>query len=185
MAAEKSALRTVLSDLVGLFVFLILLAVLNVLVPPSGETLSSKVTLFMNKNAYLVVAAVVVYAFGQLFSSLRFPLNLPAPLIKAVAGVTVLDFIFYLLTFIVELTSPEICSSTVCMNPILEYKTTSELLVFLLVAVGGYIGILSNILSAGGRKSPPPKNGDSKDKKREEGVVSEPAGSPPHGEGSV
>lgn len=138
MIKGKEIGHEVLIRVVGFFIFLILLAIANVLTFYVNSEIFTSVVNFLNNNIWLIVIFTVILLIGEIFGFLMFPLNIPGPLFNAVGGVLLIQFAFKLFSFILTL-------SNVVLNIPLNYiENIVMILVFIIVLVVGYVHIITD-----------------------------------------
>jgi len=143
---ERSIVWIVFSRLVGLLCFLVILYLLDYLKAYIDSGLYRKAVDFLKDNVVLIVSMAVIYAAGEVFGSLMFPLDLPAPVLDAVASIFLVEFVFRVLAFIGLVTGES------AFRVFLGFKPFVYLIVFVLVLVGGYLMIFGRRLSGRTRK---------------------------------
>ena len=105
MGQIKLAFQVLLTSIIGLLIFLVLLAIVNLLSPYISNIYYNQATLFLNNNVWLILSLTVIILIGNIFQVLDFPLNLPYPLFKGVSGFLIVLFIFQVFLFIEKLTN--------------------------------------------------------------------------------
>jgi hypothetical protein len=144
---RKSVSDIIISRLFSLFCFLILLVVLDYLKKYIDSELYSASVYFLRENMELIVFMGVIYAAGEVFGALVFPLNLPAPIINAVASVFLADFIFRMLSFVGDITAEG------TFKVFESFRDYVFPLIFVIVLIGGYLQIFSCLLSKKRKKN--------------------------------
>ena len=139
---RRSIIWTVFSTFLGIFLFGLLLAALNVLVPPESGVLHAFVIL-LNNNFPLFVVIALLLMTGQIFDRFTFPLNLPAPLFHALASVFLVLFFFNIFEFVDIITGAGIYHNLEILRILLS------ILIFLIVFTGGYFKIFGDLLHTG------------------------------------
>lgn len=86
-----------LSHLVGLVVYLIVLAVLNLLANAYPDSVWHGLVAFLNATVWVVVVLAVINLFADLVLGLPFPTNLPGPVLRAVAAAATAWYVIQLL----------------------------------------------------------------------------------------
>jgi hypothetical protein len=132
---RKSVFGILLSRLIGLTIFLIVLAVLNYMTGFVDVHIFQQVVYFLNDNILLILLVTLALLIGELFSNQIFPFNLPAPIFNATGGVFLVMFIFRILELIESLAEKNIFQIFRGLSP-LAYA-----IVFVIVLIGGYIVI--------------------------------------------
>lgn len=137
---KESVGGILVSRIAGIVVFLILLAVLNIL---SGDYVQSptfiRIVEFLNANLGLLILISALFLLGDLFGVFAFPLNLPTPIFNAFGAVFLVTFLFRLFVLVGEITG-------VGVFAVLERTLALpvSILVFIVVLVGGYIRLFSD-----------------------------------------
>ncbi|HMA05061.1 MAG TPA: hypothetical protein VKO45_03955 [Methanomicrobiales archaeon] len=139
---RRSIIWTVFSTIFGILVFTLLLAALNVIVPPSHEILHGFVVLLNNNLPFFIVIALI-FMTGEIFDRFTFPLNLPAPLFHALASVFIVIFFFNVFEFLDMITGAGIYRNLEILRILLS------ILIFLIVFTGGYFKIFGDLLIRG------------------------------------
>jgi hypothetical protein len=140
----KSVVWIIFTRLVGLLLFLLLLYFLDYLKAYIDSSIYRQSVDFLKENIVLIVSMAVIYAAGEVFGSLMFPLDLPAPIIDAVASVFLVKFVFRILSFLGEITGESV------FNVFSSFEAIVYPTVFILVLVFGYFSIFGRLFS--GRK---------------------------------
>ena len=86
-----------LSHLVGLVVYLIVLAVLNLLADAYPDSVWHGLVAFLNATVWVVVVLAVLNLFADLVLGLPFPTSLPGVLLRAVAAAATAWYVVQLL----------------------------------------------------------------------------------------
>jgi len=139
----RSILGLAFSRLLGLACFLLMVWLLNYLLICIDNDLFSQAVGFLNDNVILLMAMAVIYAAGEIFSSLSFPLSLPAPILDAVASVFLAEFIFRLLSLTGKVTGEP------AFKVFDGFKDPAYMIVFVAVLATGYISIFMRLAGAG------------------------------------
>jgi hypothetical protein len=138
---RKSLLRKVLLKAIGFIVFLAMMLALNVLAVLLPEPYFVSIVEFLDSNFLLLILLNLLFFFGDVFSALDFPLDLPAPIFSAVGGVFLLTFIIKVLELVAVLTDGAV---VVNLRPI---ATLLYILVFILAFFFGYLSIILRAVS--------------------------------------
>ncbi|MDD1672299.1 MAG: hypothetical protein LUO82_04795, partial [Methanomicrobiales archaeon] len=139
----------VLTRLFGILVFLLLVAVLNMIVDSVNNEVFHQLVTFLTITTWLVVLFSILFLIGEVCYALFFPLNLLAPLFSALGSVFLVSFIFRLLYYLDRITP------TTNFNVLEPLAPLIYLMIFLIVLLAGYIDIFTCLLSGGPRTSPP------------------------------
>lgn len=146
-ATGESVPGILISRIAGFVVFLILLGILNLIAGYYRGGIFLEVVGFLNANLGLLVLITAVFLVADLFGALRFPLNLPAPLVNAVAAVFLVAFLIRLFVLVAEISGARV------FLLFEEFSFLISAAVFLIVLIGGY----AVLLTAAG--APPPPRG--------------------------
>lgn len=137
---KESFFGVLVSRVIGIVVFLILLAVLNAL---AGAYVQSptflRVVEFLNANIGLLILIAAIFLVGDLFGALAFPLNLPGPVFGAVGAVFTVMFLFRLFLLVGEITGIGFFTLFEGTLALLIY-----IVVFIIVLIGGYIALFAD-----------------------------------------
>jgi len=137
---KRTALGITISKVIGICIFLIVLAVLNSL-ELSGIGLA--VVQYLNMSLLSIIMFSILLYLGELFSIFPLPLNLPYPIFNAFGGVFLTWFIIQIIYLVGKLFNQNITKVLgIFENLILT-------LVFLLVIVIGYLMIIIGLIPKG------------------------------------
>ncbi|MDK2988811.1 MAG: hypothetical protein PWR16_340 [Methanoculleus sp.] len=136
---KESVAEVLMSRIIGLVVFLIVLAILNILAGAYVQTpIFLRIVAFLNANLGLLILISVVFLVGDLFGALAFPLNLPGPIFGAVGAVFLVMFLFRLFSLVGEITGVEV------FFLFETFALPVYILVFIVVLIGGYIALFAD-----------------------------------------
>ncbi len=136
---KQSPMRIVLYDLVSFLVFLIILGILNASLDYFDNNILNEVVRLLNNNIWLILVFSIIFTIGEVFGALRFPSNLPAPIFNAIGSIFLLNFLFKIFGLVGKLSEIDTFDAISNVFPLL-YP-----IIFLLVLLGGYISIFTNI----------------------------------------
>jgi hypothetical protein len=85
---------------IGIFFFLFLVLVVNILASVFKNPSLSLGADFLNSVTWLLVLLTIIFLVADLFALLKFPLNLPFPVFRAIGSVLVVLFVFKLFLFV-------------------------------------------------------------------------------------
>lgn len=136
---KQSPMRIVIYDLVSFLVFLIILGILNASLDYFGNNILNEVVRLLNNNIWLILVFSIIFTIGEVFGALRFPSNLPAPIFNAIGSIFLLNFLFKIFALVGTLSEIDTFNAISNVFPLL-YP-----IIFLLVLLGGYISIFTNI----------------------------------------
>jgi hypothetical protein len=133
---NKSLSRILFWRLFGLMIFLVVLALANYLIfqiHVLDSLLNRQVVVFLNGNILLFVFISLAFLFGELFSALFFPFNLPAPLFNAAGAVFLAAFLFRVFELAGSITGKDF------LQAFRGFSFLAYPLIFAVVLFGGYI----------------------------------------------
>ena len=143
----KKIPKILLSRIIGLMIFLIILAILNI-VHVDLRVYSIWVD-FFNNNAVLLIMMSLIFMIAEIFFELIFPLNLGAPIFSSISSMLLVTFIFRIFS-VIDLMLMTRLFSLLWPLSIIVYP-----IVFIAVFMGGYISIFCKL---GKKKKRKPKN---------------------------
>ncbi len=100
--SDRPAIWVIVSALLGIVLFLVMLAVLRYFSSTSSNALFSGIVDLLFANAGLIIFFSIMFMIADVFMTFSFPLNLPAPFFSAVGGVLVVTFIFRIFGFLIS-----------------------------------------------------------------------------------
>ncbi|HNQ25713.1 MAG TPA: hypothetical protein PKG69_03235 [Methanoregulaceae archaeon] len=134
---ESSAIKALISGLIGILFFLIFLIILGYIADQISWPLLSGFVDLLYANAALIIIFSVLFMFGEIFATFRFPFNLPFPLFSAIASVLLVSFILAIMAFIDSFYSLGI-GQTLQFVKLIVYPLT-----FIVVMITGFRSIFS------------------------------------------
>ena len=96
----RSPIRALVSGVIGIFIFLLVLVLFRFIADHTTWALFKAFVDFLFANAALVVFFSILFMVADMFEALRFPFDLPFPIIRAVGSVFLVTFIFNLFAFL-------------------------------------------------------------------------------------
>jgi signal transduction histidine kinase len=133
----KSAIGVTVSRLIGLIVFLILLAIANVI--SFNSYFYTGIVGFFNTKILVIIFFTLLLYLGELFFVFGFPINMPAPIFNAFGGAFLVSFIFDLFAKLGSLMGT---NALYALRPI---EWLLVIIVFLLALIIGYVRVFSEI----------------------------------------
>jgi hypothetical protein len=127
------------SKMIGIICLLIVIVLANILTYYIPNPLFHAGVSFVNENFWLLVLIAVVMFVGAIFRAFPFPLNLPAPIIRAIGSVFVIAFILKVFQWVDSVTGTTLYT----MFWFLSFLIVP--LVFLLVLACGYLEIMRQL----------------------------------------
>ena len=136
---NKSLGWVFVSRMIGIICFLIVVVLANILTYYVANPIYHSGVNFINGNFWLLVLIAVILLVADLFGAFPFPLNLPAPIIRAIGSVFCIAFILRVFQWVDTVTA---------MNLYPAFWFVSFLvvpLVFLIVLATGYFKIMRRL----------------------------------------
>lgn len=93
---ERSITRVILSNIIGILIFFVLLAIANFLIPYFPNDKFITMIDFLNSNINLIVILTFFGMLSEIFWTFSFPFNLISPIISAIFSSYLITFIFRL-----------------------------------------------------------------------------------------
>jgi hypothetical protein len=146
---QNSIPKVFFSKIAGLLLFLVILAVANLLIPFINNEIYFKTIYFFNNNLLFLVILSVIFLIGALFDALFFPFNLPAPIFNAIGGVLVAVFVFRIFGFIDLVGKIDVFRNLSLLAYLIYF------LIFVFVIIFGYIGIFAKLFRIGFEEKEP------------------------------
>lgn len=137
---EKSVTRIIFSKLIGIFIFLLFVGVLNFLSKYLTFGAFISFTEFFNKNAILLISISVIFLFAELVSRTEFPSNIFGPVLNFLGAWMLLKFIF---TFLEAIQSKFQFSF---LENVFLLKAPIFFAILSLIFVLGYLPIIYNLI---------------------------------------
>ncbi|MCK9580629.1 MAG: hypothetical protein M0Q92_09295 [Methanoregula sp.] len=125
--------------MIGIICFLIVIVLANILNHYSTSPLYHDGVSFLNANFWLLILICLILFVADLFGSISFPLNLPAPIIRAIGSVFCIAFILRVFEWLDHVAA----TSFYQMFWLLSFLIIP--LVFLVVIAVGYIEIMRQL----------------------------------------
>jgi hypothetical protein len=127
------------SRMIGIICFLIIVVLANILTFYVGNPLYHTGVDFLNLNFWLLILIGIIIFVGDIFGAFPFPLNLPAPIIKAIGSVFVIAFVLRVFEWV----------DTATGNNIYHYFWLLSFvivpIVFIIVLLAGYYEIICDL----------------------------------------
>ncbi|MFA4826293.1 MAG: hypothetical protein WC593_14170 [Methanoregula sp.] len=136
---NKSLSSVFVSRMIGIIIFLIVVVLANILTYYISNPIYRASVLFLNEHFWFLLLISFILLAADIFFTFPFPLNLPAPIIRAIGSVFVIAFMLLVFQWVdsVAATSlyPLVWLVSFVIVPI----------VFLIVLVSGYFKIMRNL----------------------------------------
>jgi hypothetical protein len=127
------------SRMMGIIFFLILVVLINFLTPYITNPLYHSGVTLLNENVWLLIIIALVLLIGDIFGVFEFPLNLPTPIIRAIASV------FLIVFFLRVIQWGDTIAFTNLYPPFSLISIIIVPFVFLIILVSGYYHILQQL----------------------------------------
>lgn len=146
---ESSPGWVFVTRMIGFISFLIFVALANILtsIYPQSTHIANAVS-FLNANLPLLIIIAILMIVADILSAFPFPLDLPAPIIRAFGAVFIIAFLLALVQWL------DFSQDISNMFQILSFFVVP--LVFLIVLIGGYYKILKSLFQNGRANGPVP-----------------------------
>jgi hypothetical protein len=136
---NKSLGWVFVSRMIGIICFLIVIVSANILTYYIGSPLYHSGVTFINENFWLLVLIAVILLIADLFAAFPFPLNLPAPIVKAIGTVFCIAFLLRVFQWV------DMIASTNLYQAFWLISFLVIPLVFLIVLATGYFEIMRRL----------------------------------------
>ena len=127
------------SRMIGIICFLIVVVLANILLNYVSNDLYKSGVGFLNTNFWLLILIGIIIFIADIFGAFPFPLNLPAPIIKAIGSVFIIAFVLRVFEWVDSATG----------NNIYHYFWLLSFVivpvVFIIVLLAGYYEILCDL----------------------------------------
>jgi hypothetical protein len=125
--------------MIGIICFLIVVVLANILTYYVANPVYNSGVNFLNGNFWLLLLISVILLIGDLFGAFPFPLNLPAPIIKAIGSVFCIAFLLRVLQWVDTIASTNLYQ----VFWLISFLVIP--LVFLIVLASGYFEIMRKL----------------------------------------
>jgi peptidoglycan/LPS O-acetylase OafA/YrhL len=125
--------------MIGIIGFLIVVVLVNILTFYISNPIYQKGVSFINDNFWLLLLIAIILFVGAIFGAFSFPLNLPAPLIRAIGSVFCIAFLLRIFQWVDSMATTNIYPMFWGLSFLLVP------LVFILVLASGYFGIMRQL----------------------------------------
>ena len=125
--------------MIGIICFLIVVVLANILTYYVANPVYNSGVNFVNENFWLLLLIAVILLIADLFGAFPFPLNLPAPIIKAIGSVFCIAFLLRVFQWVDTIAATNLYQAFWLISFLVIP------LVFLIVLAGGYFEIMRNL----------------------------------------
>ncbi len=127
------------SRMIGIICFLIVVVLANILLNYVGNVLYKSGVGFLNTNFWLLLLIGIIIFVADIFGAFPFPLNLPAPIIKAIGSVFIIAFVLRVFEWVDSATGNNIYHYFWLLSFVIVP------IVFIIVLVSGYYEIICDL----------------------------------------
>lgn len=127
------------SRMIGIICFLIIVVLANILTYYVNSPLYHAGVEFLNLNFWLLLLIGVIIFVADIFGAFPFPLNLPAPVIKAIGSVFIIAFVLRIFEWVDLMTANNLYHYFWLLSFVIVP------IVFIMVLVTGYYEIICDI----------------------------------------
>ncbi len=142
-SGERSLGWVFVTRMIGIISFLIILVLANILSYYIGNPTYLSMVDLLNANFWLLLIIGIILFIADLFTAFPFPLDLPAPIIRAIGSVFIIAFILRIFEWVDQITG----SNLYRFFWFLSFVVVP--VVFLLVLVTGYYEIIRRLFRSG------------------------------------
>jgi len=136
---NKSLGWVFISRMTGIICFLIVVVLANILTYYVVNQVYHSGVTFVNENFWLLLLIAIILMIADLFGAFPFPLNLPAPIVKAIGSVFCIAFFLRLLMWVDTINSTNLYQAFWLISFLVIP------LVFLIVLATGYFEIMRRL----------------------------------------
>jgi len=150
---ERSPGWVFVTRMIGIISFLIIVVLANILKFYVQNPVYHSGVDFLNVNFWLILVIGIIFFIADIFASFLFPLDLPAPIIRAIGSVFIIAFVLNVFEWVDRVTGNNIYHFFWLLSFIVVP------VVFILVIATGYYEILRRLFRSGrpnGAVSSPP-----------------------------
>jgi hypothetical protein len=127
-------------QMIGIITFLIVVVLANILTYYVSNPVYSAGVLFLNENFWLLLLIAIILMAGDIFFTFPFPLNLPAPIIRAIGSVFVIAFMLHIFQWVDSVAATSLYSFVWVLSFVIVP------IIFIIVLVSGYFEIMRKLL---------------------------------------
>jgi hypothetical protein len=127
------------SRMIGIICFLIVVVLANILIFYVSNPLYHAGVDFLNLNFWLLILIGIIIFIADIFGALPFPMNLPAPIIKAIGSVFIIAFVLRVFDWVDSATGNNIYHYFWLLSFVIVP------IVFIIVLVSGYYEIICDL----------------------------------------
>jgi len=137
---QNTSLSSVfVSSMIGIIIFLIVVVLANILTYYVSSPIYRAGVLFLNENFWLLLLISIILLVGDIFFAFPFPLNLPAPIIRAIGSVFLIAFMLHVFQWVDTVAATSLYSFVWVLSFVVVP------VVFIIVVVSGYFEIMRHL----------------------------------------
>jgi hypothetical protein len=136
---NKSLGWVFVSRMIGIICFLIVVVLANILTYYVVSPIYHSGVTFVNENFWLLLLIAIILMIADLFAAFPFPLNLPAPIVRAIGSVFCIAFFLRLIQWVDTINSTNLYQAFWLVSFLVIP------LVFLIVLITGYFDIMRRL----------------------------------------
>jgi hypothetical protein len=125
--------------MIGIIMILIVVVLANILTYYVSSTVYRAGVVFLNENFWLLLLIAIILLAGDIFFAFPFPLNLPAPIIRAIGSVYIIAFMLHVFQWVDTVAATSLYSFVWVVSFVIVP------VVFIIVLVSGYFEIMRQL----------------------------------------
>ena len=126
--------------MIGIITFLIVVVLANILTYYVSSPVYRAGVLFLNENFWLLLLIAIIMTAGDIFFAFPFPLNLPAPIIRAIGSVFVIAFMLHIFQWVDSVAATSLYSFVWVLSFVIVP------IIFIIVLASGYFEIMRQLV---------------------------------------
>jgi small-conductance mechanosensitive channel len=151
---ERSPGWVFVTRMIGIISFLIIVVLANILKFYVQNPVYHSGVGFLNANFWLILLIGIILFIADIFASFLFPLDLPAPVIRAIGSVFIIAFVLRVFDWVDQVTGNDLYHFVWLLSFIVVP------IVFILVLATGYYEILRRLFRSGRTNGTTPETPD-------------------------
>jgi len=140
---ERSLGWVFVTRMIGIISFLIIVVLANILTYYVASPVFYSGVYLLNANFWLLLCIGIILFIGDIFTAFPFPLDLPAPVIRAIGSVFIIAFVLRVFEWVDRLAGSNIYQFFYFLSFVVVP------IVFLLVLLSGYYEIIRRLFRSG------------------------------------
>jgi hypothetical protein len=139
LCQNKSLSSVFVLRMIGIITFLIVVVLANILTYYVSSPFYRAGVGFLNENFWLLLLIAIILMAGDIFFAFPLPLNLPAPIIRAIGSVFVIAFMLHIFQWVDSVAATSLYSFVWVLSFVIVP------VVFIVVLVSGYFEIMRQL----------------------------------------